>query len=88
MRQRWRLADAGLTIRALDRQKVHEVRSSRIFVDESFSDAAGDGTIGILTYFVNELRVDDKATPYSTVAAMTPSALARPKADPPENTIA
>jgi len=74
IKKRWRLADAGLEIRTLDGQKVREVRSSRIFIDELLSDAASDGSIGILTYFVNELRVGDKATPYSTVAAMTPSA--------------
>ncbi|MHC4168984.1 MAG: ABC transporter permease [Planctomycetota bacterium] len=74
IKRQWQLADAGLDIRTLERQKVHEVRSSRVFIDQSLSDAAGDGTIGILTYFVNELRVGDNATPYSTVAAMTPSA--------------
>ncbi|MHC4356966.1 MAG: ABC transporter permease, partial [Planctomycetota bacterium] len=73
IKKQWQLADTGLNIRTLDRQKVHEVRSSRIFIDQSLSDAASDGTIGILTYFVNELRVGDNATPYSTVVAMTPS---------------
>src|SRR5205807_3836360 len=28
------------------------------------------GAQGVLTYFVNELRVGDRATPYSTVAAL------------------
>ncbi|MEA3224743.1 MAG: ABC transporter permease, partial [Planctomycetota bacterium] len=74
IKKRWNLADAGLEIHRLERQRVHEVRSGRVFIDQSLSDAAIDGAIGILTYFVNELRVGDKATPYSTVAAMTPSA--------------
>ena len=74
IKKRWRLADAGLEIRRLDRQKAFEVRSSRIFIDESVSDAAIDGGAGILTYFVNELRFGNKATPYSIVAAMAPAA--------------
>ncbi|NOR67661.1 MAG: FtsX-like permease family protein, partial [Woeseiaceae bacterium] len=74
IKKRWKLADAGLKIRTLGRQKVHEVRSSRIFIDQALSDSASDGAIEILTYFVNELRVGDNATPYSTVTAMTPSA--------------
>ncbi|UCE48658.1 MAG: ABC transporter permease, partial [Phycisphaerales bacterium] len=74
IKRRWRLADAGLEIRRLDRQRVYEVRSNRIFIDRSISNAALDSATGILTYFVNELRVDDKATPYSTVAAMAPAA--------------
>ncbi|MHC4369861.1 MAG: ABC transporter permease [Planctomycetota bacterium] len=74
IKRRWKLADAGLDVRTLQSQEAHEIRSSRIFIDEVLSDAAGDGAIGILTYFVNELRVGEKATPYSMVAAMTPSA--------------
>jgi len=35
---------------------------------------ASDGTVGILTYFVNKLQVGDRATPYSTVTALEPSA--------------
>jgi len=74
IKKRWQLADAGLNIRTLSRQKVYEVRSSRVFMDQSQSETVPDGAIGILTYFVNELRVGDRATPYSTVAAMTPAA--------------
>ena len=70
----WQLADAGLDIRALETQQVREVRSSGIFIEKSLSDAASDGAIGILTYFVNQLRNGENATPYSTVTAMTPSA--------------
>ncbi|MHC4324696.1 MAG: ABC transporter permease, partial [Planctomycetota bacterium] len=63
-----------------------EVRSRRIFIDESLSEAAmnqSDRAVGILTYFVNELRVSrasrpriagrmpaTQATPYSMVAAV------------------
>jgi len=73
IKKRWRLADAGLKLRRLDKQDTVEVRSRRIFIDESLSEAAmvaSDKAIGILTYFVNELRFDDKVTPYSMVTAM------------------
>jgi len=73
IKKRWQLADAGLKLRRLDEQEVLEIRSMRIFIDESLSEAAmqaGDDAIGILTYFVNELCLGDKATPYSMVTAV------------------
>jgi len=73
IKKHWQLADAGLKLRRLDEQDALEVRSSRIFIDESLSEAAlgaSDRAVGIMTYFVNELRLGDKATPYSMVAAV------------------
>ena len=73
IKKRWRLADAGLKLRRLEKQDAIEVRSRRIFIDESLSEAAmgaSNKAVGILTYFVNELRFGDKATPYSMVTAM------------------
>jgi putative ABC transport system permease protein len=73
IKKRWQLADAGLKLRQLDEQNALEVRSSQIFIDKSLSQAAmgaSNKAVGILTYFVNELRLGDKATPYSMVAAV------------------
>lgn len=73
IKKRWQLADAALKIRRLNEQDVLEVRSRRIFIDEALSEAAmkaGDRAVGILTYFVNELRIGNNATPYSMVTAM------------------
>ena len=73
IKKRWQLADAGLKLRRLDEQATVELRSRRIFIDESLSEAAMQASgkaIGILTYFVNELRFGDKVTPYSMVTAM------------------
>lgn len=73
MKKHWQLADAGLEFRRLDSQAVLEVCSQRIFIDDTIGKAAmsaGDGAVGILTYFVNELRLGDKTTPYSMVTAM------------------
>jgi len=73
IKKRWQLADAGLKLRRLDERDALEIHSRRIFIDESLSEAAMgacDRAVGILTYFVNELRLGDKATPYSTVSAV------------------
>ena len=76
VRKCWQLLDAGLELRRLDSQAVLELRSSRIFIDESLSVAAmkaQDEAVGVLTYFVNELRLGDKTTPYSLVTAISKS---------------
>ncbi len=71
----WQLADAGLELRRLQHKDMFEIRSRRVFIEESVTTAAkntGDESFGVLTYFVNELRSGDKATPYSMVTAMSP----------------
>jgi len=73
----WQLADADLELRRLKRKDMFEIRSRRVFIDAPVAAAAmnaADGAVGILTYFVNKLRVGDRTTPYSTVTAMEPSA--------------
>jgi putative ABC transport system permease protein len=73
IRNAWQLADAGLELERLPQQDVLELRSRRIFIDEAISAEvakAGEKAGGILTYFVNEIRLGDKATPYSMVAAL------------------
>ncbi len=69
----WRLPDAGLELEHLPQQNALELRSRRVFIDASIGAEAvngGDKATEILTYFVNEIRLGDKATPYSTVAAL------------------
>ena len=73
IRKHWQLADAELELRRLDWQDVFELRSRRILMDEALAAAAmqaGGEAVGILTYFVNELRLGEKTTPYSMVTAM------------------
>ncbi len=73
LKRRCKIADVGLEVRRLEGQKTIEIRSRRIFIDDFLSRAAmeaGPEAVGILTYFVNEIRLDDKATPYSFVAAV------------------
>lgn len=69
----WKFADAGLELRDLPEQNAVELRTNRVFLDPSVGDTAQravPGAQGVLTYFVNELRVGSRATPYSTVAAL------------------
>lgn len=81
--KRWRLADAGLALRALE-GGGGELTSRRIFIAPTVSRAAAKvdpGAVGVLTYFVNAIETgegpDVKATPYSMVAAIGPLAGAR-----------
>ena len=72
LRKSWRLADAELELRDLPGLNTVELRTSRVFleplVEETALKAATNAT-GVLTYFVNELRVGDRSTPYSMVTA-------------------
>ena len=70
----WQLADAGLELRRLTHKDMLEIRSRRVFIEESITSTAintADGSFGVLTYFVNELSSGDRKTPYSMVAAMS-----------------
>lgn len=69
----WQPDDVGLQLRRLDQRDMLELRSRRVFIDDSLGAEAmkvADGAVGILTYFVNEIRSGQKATPYSLVAAV------------------
>jgi len=76
LQRHWLLADASLTLRPLPRVGKLELRTDRVFLDPPVAEGAAQavpGAQGVLTYFVNELRVGSRATPYSTVAAMSGS---------------
>jgi putative ABC transport system permease protein len=69
----WQFTDSGLDLRELKGRNVVELRTDRVFLDPPVGDAAVKaypGAQGVLTYFVNELRVGNRAAPYSTVTAM------------------
>jgi putative ABC transport system permease protein len=69
------LPDASLELRDLPTGGV-ELRSPRVFLDPPIVGAAPSAKDGQrvegLTYFVNELRAGNKATPYSMVTAAGP----------------
>lgn len=73
LRKHLRLADFGLEVREVGAGGELEVRSRRVFIDDLITEAleavSNEGR-GYLTYFVNELRAGEKATPYSMVTAI------------------
>ncbi|MBN1846384.1 MAG: ABC transporter permease [Sedimentisphaerales bacterium] len=69
----WTLADMGLHLQAEPSRGTVELRTSQIFLEPAVIEAARaicpEG-LGIFGYFVNELRVGERQTPYSIVAAV------------------
>ncbi len=73
LQENWELADADLELRELSEQRVIELRTGRVFLDPQVADAAKRAVpqaVGVLTYFVNELRLGERSTPYSIVTAI------------------
>ncbi len=71
-KKKWTLDDAGLEVRQLFGRNILELRSNRIFLDSSAMETAlrlFPKAQPVLTYFVNEIRFGNKATPYSFVSA-------------------
>ena len=67
-------ADAQIEFRKLTNATGVEVRSPRVFLDGPLSDAALKASTNpapVFTYFVNQLKVGDRATPYSMVSGTT-----------------
>lgn len=75
LNQAWTLADAGLELTDIPQRKIVELKSDRVFLDPAVADPSmdyGEGVLPILTYFVNEIRLGDRSTPYSFVSAPGP----------------
>jgi len=72
LQTKFALADAGLKLTQLPDVNSFELSSERIFLEPSIVTAVGKVGLeynGILTYFVNQLKVGNKTTPYSFVSA-------------------
>ena len=86
LRQVWALADADLTLAPVaGTPDVVELRTDRVFLETPITAAAIAAAVPaeqVLTYFVNELRVGSRATPYSFVAATDHLAARLPAGDP------
>ncbi|UCH95161.1 MAG: FtsX-like permease family protein [Candidatus Aminicenantes bacterium] len=68
----WALADVGLEVRDLPGRDMVEIKSNRIFLEASIVNAAlniDKNVQPVLTYFVNEIGLGNKSTPYSFVSA-------------------
>ncbi len=72
LEEHWSLSDTGLEVRKLEGPGCLELRSERIFLEPPVAEAANaiPGAVGVLTYFVNELKVGERTTPYSMVSAI------------------
>lgn len=72
LKKHWQIADAQMLIRSLPTADAIEVRTPRVFLDEPMVKAAESASAKaklILTYFANEIRLGNKAVPYSMVTA-------------------
>jgi len=81
----WDANDVGLEVVALSQDNAYELRSRRVFFENSISDillAGPDQGAGVLTYFVNRLESNDRLTPYSMVAAVEGPGLGLPVLGP------
>jgi putative ABC transport system permease protein len=69
----WTLEDVGLHLANLENTGLFEITSDRVFLESSVVEAIRKlepGCVGLLTYFVNELRHGKRKTPYSTITAL------------------
>jgi len=69
----WEITDGGFDLVFLSNQKVWELRSKNIFIDNNISQLIIESNTifkPILTYFVNSLSKAGKTTPYSFVSAI------------------
>ena len=66
LKTHWTLEDAGLELRS------NQLQSAQVFIEPAVATAAlgvSSNAVGVLTYFVNEIRCGEKSTPYSFVTA-------------------
>jgi putative ABC transport system permease protein len=77
LKRAWRLSDAGLELRALTNSGGWELRSERVFLEPEIETALAQflrpetgQAEAVFSYFVNELKCGDRATPYSVVTAL------------------
>ncbi|RJP29334.1 MAG: ABC transporter permease [Candidatus Omnitrophota bacterium] len=82
----WRIEDAQLELQKLAHSDFTELRTERIFIEPSIKAgidrcfatyAPENHPIGILTYFVDEIRLGSKTTPYSMATAIADNPLSR-----------
>jgi len=74
----WDVRDLGLKLQGDPGGKFTEIKSERVFIDDSIANAILEvrpGARPILTYFVNYLAHSGRSTPYSFVSTFTDSDL-------------
>jgi ABC-type lipoprotein release transport system permease subunit len=71
--QAWQLEDAGLSLHLLDWPRGLELRSREVFFNDAIASRIANsvpGSRGVMTYFVNEFRRDNRRVPYSFISAL------------------
>jgi ABC-type lipoprotein release transport system permease subunit len=68
----WKLEDLNLSVRENTGLNYTELISDRVFIEPSVADQMLDGkeTYPVFSYFVNQLKVRERVTPYSFVAGL------------------
>ncbi len=85
LKQEWTLDDISVEMQELEDSEFFELSSDRVFLDRAVTDALAGidpALMGVLTYFVNELRIGDRATPYSMVSGIGPLVPGKSGSDP------
>jgi len=84
LRKHLSLADVGLQLRDLG-GGVLELRTGRVFLDGDVGRAAlaVEHAMGVLAYFVDEVRLGDRAAPYCILAGMDANRPGRPASPVP-----
>ncbi len=84
LKETLRLEDLRLSTRLRTERGAVALETDRIVLDISTADAASDAareaglpSLPVLTYLANEIRVDDRSVPYSTVTALDDGSEAR-----------
>lgn len=73
IRENFSFADAGLKVKMIDDLQLLEIKSDRVFIDDvlsRFIQRELDSVNAVLTYFVNQLKSGNHATPYSFVSTV------------------
>ena len=88
LRSTWRIEDAELRFRSLERHGIDQLESPRIYLEPAVSEKAlalRPDSVGLLSYLVNSVSSEKgRSTPYSFVTAAGPSADRRLSPVPPD----
>jgi len=80
IQESYTIKDANINLQSLENQEQWEITSERVFIDDTITSAINNEiqrAIPILTYFVNEISIDGRSTPYSFVSSLNDSSLKR-----------
>lgn len=74
LKECWSLKDAGIDIRQAEKNRMFEIRTKRIFLEQSVIDNLAHlsgAKEDIISYLVNSLKANQKETPYSFASGIS-----------------